>query len=92
TSIECAKFGVSHGLWWDGVAISTGANFPDALAAGMLQGQAGSVLLLTPSDALHSSVAAELTAQRDWIGNVTFLGGTAAVSQDVRDAVAAILK
>jgi len=92
TSIECAKFGVSHGLWWDGVAISTGANFPDALAAGMLQGQAGSVLLLTPSDALHGSVAAELTAQRDWIGNVTFLGGTAAVSQDVRAAVAAILK
>ena len=92
TSIECAKFGVAHGLWWDGVALSTGANFPDALAGGMLQGQAGSVLLLTPSDTLHPAVADELAAQRDWIGNVTFLGGTAAVSQDVRDAVAGILK
>jgi len=92
TAIECAKFGVAHGLWWDGVAISTGANFPDALAGGILQGEAGSVLLLTPTGYLHPTVAAELKAQRDWIGNVTYLGGTGAVSQTVRDEVSSILK
>jgi len=92
TAIACAKFGVAHGLWWDGLAISTGANFPDALAGGILQGEAGSVLLLTPTGYLHPSVAAELQAQRDWIGNVTYLGGTGAVSQTVRDQVSSILK
>ncbi len=92
TSIACAEFGVAHGLFWDGVAISTGANFPDALAGGILQGEAGSVLLLTPGDSLHPSVAQTLTEQRDWIGNVTYLGGTGAVSQAVRDEVAQLLK
>ncbi len=92
TSIECAKFGISHGLMWDGVALATGENFPDALAGGILQGRAGSVLLLTPHDSLHPAVASELEKQRDWIGNVTFLGGDAAVSADVRESVADILK
>ena len=92
TAIECAKFGINHGLMWDGLALSTGANFPDALAGGILQGQADSVLLLTPSGYLHPSVAEILEENRDWIGNVTYLGGTAAVSQDVRDEVESILK
>jgi beta propeller repeat protein len=92
TAIACAEFGVAHGLFWDGVAISTGTNFPDAMAGGVLQGEAGSVMLLTLPDSLHPSVAETLEKQRDWIGAVTYLGGTAAVGQTVRDQVEQILK
>ncbi|MDA3937162.1 MAG: cell wall-binding repeat-containing protein, partial [Actinomycetota bacterium] len=76
------------GLAWNGLALSTGQNFPDALAGGVLAGRNGSVMLLTASTALPADVSAKLTAERDWIEDVYYLGGTGAISQDVRDAVA----
>ena len=66
---------------------SAGA-FPDALAASVLAGMLDAPLLLTPGDVLHDDVAAEL--ERLGAERVHVLGGTAAVSQDVADAVAAL--
>ena len=47
---------------------------------------AGSVLLLTKQTTLSSPAATRLKANKAAIGTVHFIGGTAAVSQSVRDA------
>jgi putative cell wall-binding protein len=92
TAVEVASYGVANaGLGWNRVALTTGANFPDALAGGVLQGKAGSVMLLTPRNTLDEATAAALTANRNTISSVTFLGGTGAVNQDVRNAVTRLL-
>lgn len=44
-------------------------------------------MLLTPGTSLDASVSAELTAHKDGIATVRFLGSTKALSQGVRDAV-----
>jgi putative cell wall-binding protein len=92
TGVEVATYGVdTAGLAWNGLALSTGQNFPDALAGGVLAGKNGSVMLLTKSTSLPGSVSDKLTAERDWIADVYYLGGEGAISQDVRDAVVMIL-
>jgi putative cell wall-binding protein/protocatechuate 3,4-dioxygenase beta subunit len=94
TAVIVAQYGVDHvyGLGWNNVAFATGENYPDALAGGVLQGQAGSVLLLTPTDSLNPSVAAKLAAVRDKIAEVRYLGSTKAVSNATRVAIQKILK
>jgi photosystem II stability/assembly factor-like uncharacterized protein/putative cell wall-binding protein len=92
TGIAIARFGVSTGLHWDGVALATGTNFPDALAGGVMQGTLHSVVLLTPGTALNAAVGAELTAHKADIATVRYLGSTSALTQPVRDAVEAALK
>lgn len=93
TACDVAQYGVDNaGLDWDRLAIATGQNFPDALAGGVLQGRSGSVMLLTPSTWLDGDVAQILAINQAAIGEVRFLGGTAAVSQAVRDSVASILE
>ena len=77
---------------WDGLALATGQNFPDALSGGVLCGRRGTVLLLTPGSQLHGGVADSLTDRADAVGTVFYLGGTGAVSQAVRDSVASILE
>jgi putative cell wall-binding protein len=93
TAAAVAAYGCNiEGLSWDGLAIATGADFPDALAGGVLQGVRGSVMLLTDKTALSTPTAAILSGNRSDIDRVTFLGGTGAVSQTVRDAVAGTLE
>ena len=86
---ETSKLGISvkdrHG--WDRVGITTGQNFPDALAGGVLQGKAGSTMLLTNPTKLSEPTGKVLASQRGDIEMVTFFGGPLALSQDVRDAV-----
>lgn len=89
TAIAIATFAVEEaGHMWDRVGITTGANFPDALAGGVLQGRTGSVMLLTKSYELNVDVEATLSANKFDIETVTFFGGMNAVQQTVRDAVA----
>jgi VCBS repeat-containing protein len=93
TAAKVAAYGVNHGgLGWNRVAIATGANFPDALAGGVLQGKVGSVMLLTRPTALDPYTRAALVANKADITTVTFFGGTGALPQLVRDAVADALK
>lgn len=91
TSLEVARYGVAAGLEWDCLALASGERFADALAGGICQGECGSVLLLTSSTSLDPAVAAGLAEVADTISEVRFLGGTAVVSQTVRDEVGAIL-
>jgi murein DD-endopeptidase MepM/ murein hydrolase activator NlpD len=73
------------------VGITTGRNFPDALAGGVMQAELGSVVLLTEPDRLTRSVFDELTARRAEIANVRYLGDHNAVRWFTRDAVRAAL-
>lgn len=88
TALAVADYGVTTaGLSWDGVAITTGGNFPDALAGGVLQGRSGSVILLTRTDSLDPGAETALRMNKVDIDEVRFLGGTSAVSEAVRAAV-----
>jgi hypothetical protein len=90
--VAIATYGVDNaGLSWDGVALATGKNYPDALAGGVLQGQNGSVMVLTETNTLSPDTAAALTANAGSISSVVYLGGLGAISQTVRDQVEAIL-
>ncbi len=92
TAVDVATYGVSRfGLSWDGLAIATGTGFPDALAGGVMQGLADSVMLLTTGTELHSATRACIETHRAAIDNVSFLGGMSAVSEAVRSQVGAAL-
>ena len=93
TAVLIASYGVDNaGLSWDGVAIATGANFPDALGGGVLQGKTGSVMLLSDPKTLSSATRSALVAHASGIHEVRYFGSTAAVTQAVRDAIEAILE
>ncbi len=88
TALAVARYGVERaGLTWDGLALANGTQFADALAGGVMQGARGSVLLLTPGSSLDPGVETRLRAERERIFDVSYLGGTAALSQSVRDRV-----
>ena len=65
--------------------IASGEVFADALVAGPLSAHGGHPVLLTPSTELHAAVAEYLASKR--IERVVLMGGTAALSQDVEDAI-----
>lgn len=93
TAVKVADFAVNTcGHDWNRVGITTGANFPDALAGGVVQGRAQSVMLLTPPDSLDPYAAVALKAHKSAISSVTFYGGTGAVSNGVRSAVSKALE
>lgn len=93
TAVAVAGYGVKHaGLHWGLVGITTGENFPDALAGGVVQGKAGSVMLLTRSYVLETATASAIKGNKGDIDTVTYFGGANAVSPTVREAVANALK
>lgn len=92
TAIEVAKFGVGQGLSWDWLSLSTGQNYPDALAGGVMASRWHSVLLLTPSRWLQPEVATLLSKNKGSIDTLCYLGSTSAISQEVRDNVGQLLK
>lgn len=89
TAAEVAAYGVSEN-WgtWGFVGIATGMNFPDGLAGGVATGSHGGVLLLTPTDELSTYTSQALTDNAADINTVQIFGGPAAVSADVRTAIA----
>lgn len=92
TAVEVARYGVAEaGLVWDDLAITVGESFPDALAAGVLQGRSGSVMLFVRPAELPDATRAELLLNRDRIYEVRFLGGTSVITPAVRSAVTSIL-
>ena len=78
--------GLGHGLGMDGVVYATGANFPDALAAGPLAGRAGAVTLLV-ADA-HSPAVSFSADYRGKVDRAYVVGGENAVSRATADAIA----
>ncbi len=93
TAVAVATYAVDEqGHDWDRVGITTGMNFPDALAGGVAQGKMNSVMLLTRPALLDPQTGAALAAHKAEIDSVTFFGGVNAVTQSVRDAIAAVLE
>ena len=87
-----ADWSASHaGFGWEGVGVTTGANFPDALAAAPLLGRHGSVIMLTPPTSLDPQLAALLAQHRTEVAPLRFFGGTGAISVDVRESVRSVL-
>ncbi len=93
TAVAVASYGCTNaGLEWDRLAIATGENFPDALAGGVLQGRAGSIMLLTPRASLATDTQSCLESHRAVIQAVTYLGGDGAVSPAVKASVSQLLE
>ncbi|MDY0340901.1 MAG: cell wall-binding repeat-containing protein, partial [Coriobacteriia bacterium] len=88
TAAKVADYGVGNaGLSWSSVALANGDGFADALCGGPAQGRAGSAMLLTRTSSLPTATSDVLTANKNAVRDVTFLGGLSAVSQSVRDQV-----
>jgi Tol biopolymer transport system component len=93
TAVAVAEGGKSWGtLEWDGVGITTGEAFPDALSGGVLQGKRRAPMLLTSPTVLSAETAAAFVLYRGEIDNVTFFGGDSAVIPAVRTAATNALK
>jgi putative cell wall-binding protein len=67
--------------------VATGANFPDALAGGVLAARAGGPILLVKRDEIPSATASELNRLRP--ERIVVLGGTGVVGDAVTRAAAA---
>ena len=91
TSSRIADFELASGLGFsmDGVLLATGMNFPDALSAGPLAGRSRSPLLLVDPGAEYA--CAYLSGFRGEVGSATVVGGTAAVPEEDRLAIARVL-
>jgi putative cell wall-binding protein len=89
TAAQIAEFGVGVGMTWDGVGLSTGLNFPDALAAGPMLATRDSVLLLTRPDVLSGEAKAKLQANAASILSTFIFGDINAVSAAVEQSAKA---
>ncbi len=93
TAAAVAEYGVTAcGLGWDGVGLATGSNFPDALTGGTMLGGRGSVMLLSPRDALAAPAADVLRTHGADVNTIVFLGSTNALADAVRSAATSALR
>jgi hypothetical protein len=85
---EAIRLGMSSSRVW----LTTGRNWPDALAAGPVVAMGGHLMLLVDGADLTSSPAsrARLVDNRDGIEQIRVLGGVGAVSQQVVSQVEAL--
>lgn len=91
TAATVAENSLQLGLSATTPALATGTNYPDALAGGVMQGAAGSVVILTNGTSLSVEAGDFLSAKKADVRELRFLGGTAAVSAAVRTAAMAAL-
>lgn len=86
TSERIARWTTGHGLGMNGVVYATGANFPDALAAGPLAGKAKAATLLVEDT--HSPAVPFSAEYRGKVDNAYVVGGVNAVDQGTANAIA----
>lgn len=82
----------SSGLMWNRVAVAGGEAVADAMVGSVLQGQRGSVLLLTPATRLDQAPRNALTTNAGVIFDVTFIGGPRSLTPTTRAAALAALR
>lgn len=96
TAINVAHHGVGLGvgMTWKSLGLASGESFADALSGGVAQGQSGtgSLVLLTPGNALNRDVSRELEEHKDAIGLLRIFGGSSVVQQPTRAAAAVVLR
>jgi len=80
TSAKIADFAAGEGLTYAHLALATGEDFPDALAAGPYLALDGGILILTRSDSVPSPVVARLQAHGDEVESLDFVGLGGAVA------------
>ncbi|WP_419855796.1 cell wall-binding repeat-containing protein [Candidatus Poriferisodalis sp.] len=73
----------------DTAIVASGESFADALAATPLARVRNAPILLSPPDELHAATRSFI--QRHRIDNIVIAGGTAAISDDVEDALAGLI-
>ena len=85
TSAAIAEWAVANDrLDWDGAALATGRDFPDALAGAAVAGASGSVMLLV-ADSDNGRTALELLAGASGaVSSAYVLGGTSAVGESLQ--------
>lgn len=91
TSATIASKVTADGMSWSTVVVASGENFPDALSGAGLVGSKKGVLLLTASDD-SSAVTKTLKPKKPIVGTCYILGGQAAVSWNVENALNDLLK
>lgn len=88
TAAEIAEWSVEQGMSYNGFAIATGTNYPDALTASALCGKNGSVLLLSAATLERSTVLeAAITENADGISDIYIVGGYSSVSEEIREMI-----
>lgn len=93
TAAKVVLMGINDvGAHWSGAGLATGANFPDALAAGAALGYLDTVLLLSDSKTLSPATEDVLSDYRAYITEIHYFGGLGALSQAVRDRVAQVVE
>lgn len=70
-----------------GACVATGESFPDALAGGQLAGTRYAPIVLTSGTSLSLAAQDFCTGNEREVRYITFLGGTGAISQPVRDTM-----
>ena len=92
TAALIASFGMSSlGMNANRIAIATGENYPDALAAGPLQAKVYGVLMLTRPTSLPGPQATVLPNLKESICEVRWMGSTSAIGPGVRSTVSGLL-
>ena len=91
TSAAIARYVLGSGMGFamDGLLLTTGQNFPDALAAGPLAGRRLAPLLLV--DPSGNSASSFLSAYRGQVKRACIVGGSAAISTATAQKVAGTL-
>lgn len=89
TSITFAQWASEQGcLHMNNVVFATGANFPDALAAGPFAGRNSAVLLLADPNGSTASFVKQYVKQHGDVDNAYIVGGENAVSRNTANGLA----
>ena len=92
TSAEVATVGFDGlGMLMSRPALTTGEDFPDALAGGVLQGNDCCPVLLTRGTSLSPDAGAVLSEHKDMIYEIRYLGGAQVLTGPVRASARALL-
>ena len=83
---------LKSGLSWRSLGIGSLTNEAGVLPCAVAQGQAGSLLLLTPPKSLDASAGVDIHNNRTAIGKVRIFGDYDAVQAVVRTAIAALMR
>jgi putative cell wall-binding protein len=84
TSAKVAEYAAAEGLSYAHLAVVTGDNFPDALAAGPYLARDGGIVLLVQSKSVPAPISSLLLARAGAIGAVDFIGLTPTVIGQVK--------